>query len=1046
MLSLDTHQNRNYYARLHSLGKEIWKVAGFRPCRSGERNFLGDDDVTQGRQIGWVSPCMPPPAKPPPAAPLNARQNRGLAFNLQNSMRIRLPRGCAAISLSKFWFLQMDSFIPNGNGHPQIVAEPERLREKEGKEGSANGPAPADDAGLAARGHASSITPIKRGATAAEALAAELHREIAIRENLERKLAEAELRLAGRAGEYAPDQPAPAVPASEEIDLPIAAEAAVHEEMPAETTENEERGGSDEPEQRLAQTEQALADAERRIEETEQRLAGSEQRFAYLMTCSPVGFFDCDNVAGTAFHSQIYKEMLGYRDSELPDDPQTFLDLLHPEDVNAYWLSERESIGPGKRKFSYAARLRHRDGTYRWIESTGIEVIDADGQQLRVLGFHRDISARKALEERLHQSEERFNLIITSSPLGFYDADLLTGRSYYSALWKSMLGYRPEELADTQHAWLELVHPEDRAGVIALHAQRNFGEDRRPFSHTMRLRHKEGHHRWVQASGIDFFAPDGRLLRTLGFHADIDALKSAEEALATEKEFLGVTLDSISDGVITTDAGGNVTYLNASAETLCGLRSSEAMGLPIEEFYRRSGAQSRRQADNPVRAVLATGLRAAPHDPAHLLSTGRPERVVADNAAPIVDPSGRMVGAVLVFHDITDRHRAAEELQKAGRIESLGVLAGGIAHDFNNLLTAMLGNLSVARTGDDLPARATEALGRAEKACWRARDLTGQLLTFSRGGDPVRKSLELPLIIEQAVRGAVHNQPGIQLDYHCQPGLPTVEADEAQIVQVIHNLALNAVQAMQGSGTLRVRAGLVDSPAGLAAVQEAEFTAGAYIEIVLQDTGTGIATENLSKIFDPFFSTRSNGTGLGLAIAYSIVRKHEGVIRVESKLGSGSTFTVYLPKSPQATPPPREEPAAAAPRPTGRVLFMDDDPDILDLAGAILGLLDYEAVLTREGTEALAEYQAARAAGRPFAAVILDLTIPGGMGGKETMRRLAEIDPGVRAIVSSGYSNDAVIADFRAHGFVAMVAKPYRMEDLARALSEAISGVMPGRV
>jgi two-component system cell cycle sensor histidine kinase/response regulator CckA len=938
----------------------------------------------------------------------------------------------------------MDSVASTSNGHPLGVPN----RQPRERMGASDGTRPA----------VSMVNPSKRGATAAEALAAELHREIAIREGLERRLEDAEQRLARNAASPAPGAaPAdvPAVPNGAQMPHPQPAPGDVQPlaagpEILAPERPTSADDAPDEPpaagswqgvEQHLAETQAQLEAAEQRLAETEQRLAASEQRFEYLMTSSPLGFFDCDCVLNRFYFSPSYKEMLGRPEDEAPDPKRLYLDLLHPEDANTDWLAEREAIGEGVSRFTRSFRLRHRDGTYRWIESTGIDFADAEGRRTKVLGFHRDITARKALEERLHQSEERFNLIINSSPLGFFDADLVSGRSYYSPLFKSMLGYRPEELPDTQQTWLEIVHPDDRAGVIAAHAQREFGENRHSFSHTLRVRHREGHHRWVQASGIDFFSPDGRLLRTLGFHADINALKVAEEALAAEKEFLGVTLDSISDGVITTDADGNVTYLNTGAETLCGLRSSEATGVPIEEFYRRSGAQPRRQADNPVRAVLVTGLRAAPHDPAHLTAPGRPERVIADNAAPIVDPKGHMTGAVLVFHDITDRHRAAEELQKAGRIESLGVLAGGIAHDFNNLLTAMLGNLSVARSAADLPGRTTEALDRAEKACWRARDLTGQLLTFSRGGDPLRKTLALPVLIEQAVRGAVHHQPGIQIQYQCPPDLPTVEADEGQIVQVIHNLALNAVQAMPGTGTLRVTVSLADSVAALAAAQEAESAVGAFIEIVLQDTGSGIAAENLSKIFDPFFSTRSNGTGLGLAIAYSIVRKHEGVIRVESKPGAGSTFTVYLPVSPQAIPPARLKLPPLPPPPTGRVLFMDDDPDILDLAGAILGLLGYDAVLTHDGTEALAEYQTARAAGRPFSAVILDLTIPGGMGGKETMRRLREIDPGVRAIVSSGYSNDAVIADFRAHGFVAMVAKPYRMEDLAKALTEAISGV-----
>ena len=849
----------------------------------------------------------------------------------------------------------------------------------------------------------------KRGPSAAEALAAELHREIHRREELERRLVQTETRLAQSEARPA-SAPAP--------------------------VQDPETSTRKELEARLAQTEARLA-------QTEVRLIQSEQRLAYMMTSSPLGFFDRDRVAGTAYYSPGYKEMLGYRADELPDTLETFHALLHPEDENRDWLSERESVGEGINRFTRCFRLRHKEGHYLWIESTGMEFSDREGHTVRSLGFHRDITERKQLEERLHQSEERFNLLVTSSPLGFFDTDLVTGRSYYSPLWKGMLGYRAEELPDTHNTWMDLVHPDERAEMIAAHTERQFGESRRSFSNTVRMRHKDGGYRWIQASGIDFFAADGRLLRALGFHADIHALKMAEEALAHEKEFLGVTLDSISDGVITTDAEGHVTYLNAAAETLCGLPAIDALGLPIEEFYRRAGAQGRRQADNPVRAVLASGMRAAPHDPAHLVPDSRPQRVIADNAAPILDPTGRMAGAVLVFHDITDRHRAAEELQKAGRIESLGVLAGGIAHDFNNLLTAVLGNLSVASTGGGLPVRAIDALGRAEKACWRARDLTGQLLTFAKGGDPVRKTVQLSPVIERAVRGAMSHSP-VHMSFEFEDDLPSVEADEGQVIQVFHNMALNAAQAMPGGGSLHVRGSLVDSPEGLADIEGAENPGGLYVEIVMGDTGAGIAPEHLSKIFDPFFSTRTNGTGLGLAIAYSVVRKHEGIIRVDSAPGAGSTFTIYLPVSPKVPPPVREKPAPKPPRSGGKILFMDDDDDIRDLAGAILGLLGYEPTLTCEGTETLAAYQQARVSGEGFAAVILDLTIPGGMGGKETMRRLREIDPNVRAIVSSGYSNDAVIADFRAHGFMAMVAKPYRMEDLARVLNEAINGAAAG--
>ncbi|MBV9657946.1 MAG: response regulator [Verrucomicrobia bacterium] len=524
-----------------------------------------------------------------------------------------------------------------------------------------------------------------------------------------------------------------------------------------------------------------------------------------------------------------------------------------------------------------------------------------------------------------------------------------------------------------------------------------------------------------------------------------------------DDHLLAVTLDSITVAVVTTDSHGSITYLNAAAEELIGCPLSEIAGFPVEEVYRRAGAQARRQIDNPVRAVLQTGLRVSPRDTAQLAgdpAADRPTRVIADNAAPINDPgdeAGQLRGVVLVLHDITDRHRAAEELQKAGRIESLGLLAGGIAHDFNNLLTSVLGNLSVARSSGGnypsphdaarpaLPPAVVEAIDRAERACSRARELTNQLLTFAKGGDPVRKTVELPAPIEQAVHFALTGS-SVRADIRFDADLATVEADEGQLVQVFHNLALNAAQAMAAEGgTLEVRGINARGHPGGASPP---LPPGDYVVLTVRDHGCGISAEHMSKIFDPFFTTKANGTGLGLATTYSIIKKHDGAVIVESEPGVGTEFTIFLPANPAATAHAAHETTpelpTARPAPGLRVLFMDDDPDIRELIGAILALLGYEVTLTCDGAAAIKEYETALACGRRFAVVILDLTIPGGMGGKETVRRLREIDPKVRAVVSSGYSNDTVVSDFRQAGFVGMVAKPYRMEDLARVLNEVI--------
>ena len=429
------------------------------------------------------------------------------------------------------------------------------------------------------------------------------------------------------------------------------------------------------------------------------------------------------------------------------------------------------------------------------------------------------------------------------------------------------------------------------------------------------------------------------------------ALRLAEGALADQRERLGVTLDSITDAVATTDAKGRVTYLNPTAEKLAGLSRTEAAGRPVEDLYRRVGAQARRQMDNPVRAVLQTGLRVSPRDNAHFTDPEGNERVIADNAAPIISPrNGRLLGVVLVFHDITDRHRAAEELQRAGRIESLGLLAGGIAHDFNNLLASVLGNLSIARTAGRLSPVADAAMERGESACLRARELTGQLLTFARGGDPVRQPTALPELIRQAVRFSVM---GTNVRAECDFGadetaLAHIDADEGQLTQVFHNLALNAVQAMPDGGTLIVRARNVRHPGWT----DPPLPAGDYVVVTVSDTGTGIPEGSVPKIFDPFFTTKPGGTGLGLATTYSILRKHDGAIEVSTKVNHGTTFTIHLPASqvpvegalgagahPTEPGQPDPRPAAQSPEAKGvpqRILFMDDDMDIRELAGAIL--------------------------------------------------------------------------------------------------------------
>jgi two-component system, cell cycle sensor histidine kinase and response regulator CckA len=383
--------------------------------------------------------------------------------------------------------------------------------------------------------------------------------------------------------------------------------------------------------------------------------------------------------------------------------------------------------------------------------------------------------------------------------------------------------------------------------------------------------------------------------------------------------------------------------------------------------------------------------------------------------------------------DTTRRKKAEEEQARVEKLESLGILAGGIAHDFNNLLTAILGDISLARESSTEDAYLRELLSEAEGAALRAKDLTRQLLTFSRGGEPVKKGLDVGPVLRAAASLALRGSK-VCCDYALPSDLWPVHADEGQLGQVIQNLVLNAVQAMPDGGLVSISAENVREGDGDSGQEIRRF-----VRIAVTDTGPGIAPEIARRIFDPYFTTKQGGTGLGLATAHSIVKRHGGSIRLDTTIARGASFLVVLPSAPDG---PEGHPGASARAARGRglVAVMDDDELVRKAVARMLRGLGYDVAHARDGAELLALCAAARAEGRAVDAAILDLTIPGGMGGKETIAILREREPSVKAIVSSGYSNDPVMADYRAHGFCGVVAKPYQIEELAGTLASVLGG------
>jgi len=382
---------------------------------------------------------------------------------------------------------------------------------------------------------------------------------------------------------------------------------------------------------------------------------------------------------------------------------------------------------------------------------------------------------------------------------------------------------------------------------------------------------------------------------------------------------------------------------------------------------------------------------------------------------------------------MAEQKRAQEELQNVVKLESISILAGGVAHDFNNILTGIMGNVTLAKRYVKPGEKVFDRLLEAEKACLRARDLTQQLLTFSKSGTLVRRSSSIASLLKESASFNLRGS-GVRCEFSLPDDLWPVQFDEGQMNQVISNLIINAIEAMLESGVLNIRVKNAIIEEGSAV----PLPEGRFVEIAIQDQGIGIPEEKLDKIFDPYFTTKRKGSGLGLATAYSIIKSHSGCITVTSELNVGTTFCIYLPAAEKSSPSKKEPEMDTDFTGRGRILVMDDEEIIREMLGRMLTLDGYKVEVASDGAEAVEQYIRAREQGQPFAAVILDLTVPGGMGGREAIKKLLEVDPGVKTIVSSGYSNDPIVADFGKYGFKGVATKPYAATELENTLRNVL--------
>jgi len=759
--------------------------------------------------------------------------------------------------------------------------------------------------------------------------------------------------------------------------------------------------------------------------------AGDDASFRLLAEKGAAGFFDLNLVTGRAHYSAAWKRIIGYADAELPDTLDHWRQLIHPDDSSAAPDQLGKKLSVSSRPFVVEFRMKHRLGHWVWIQCLGLQVVGEGGELERVIGLHLDISERKELEETSIANDTRMQGLSGTGPLGAFELDFAAKTFWFSPAWRRILGWEAEGDEDGRAAFTAALPPADAASGPEVWLL-NLAVGQSSFVVPVQLQDRNGRLVSLVLGAHRTLTRKRDLARVTGFICPVPDGLNAAAGPGLPEGLAGEALATIAEAVIIVDDRGKIAFVNAvAARLLC--RSAESVrGQPVGEVFRLVNRESGRASDDPLDRVLTADkpLPLISDDALAASAEGLAPTPIVWTARTALDPAGKPYGAVFVFRDPNEMSLTPEELVKANRFEALGLLAGGIAHDFNNLLTTIMGGISLGRDTRDY-----SSLDDSEQACLAAKGLTRQLLTFAKGGAGTVAVHPAHDILADSVKIAAAGS-NAEVSVEVAPGTSPVQVDRGQMLQVFQNLVVNALQAMPPPPH-RPKVQLRAANVTLAAGQIAPLAAGEYVEFEVRDNGSGIPPQYVAKIFDPFFTTKKHGTGLGLATVLSIVRKHGGQIGLDTQEGVGTAFTVYLPTANRPVEVQARR-AASLRFGTGRVLFMDDDPKISSITATMLQSLDYKFDLAKNGEEAITFYKRYLNIGRPYDAVIMDISVVGGMGGEETFKALRELDPDIRAIVSSGYDNEDMARKFLELGFCGYLTKPYRVADLGKVLKTVL--------
>jgi len=663
-------------------------------------------------------------------------------------------------------------------------------------------------------------------------------------------------------------------------------------------------------------------------------------------------------------------------------------------------------------------------------------VFEGESKQVtKIVHIAKDITTLKKAEAARLDSEKKFQGIFDAASDGILVADIVD-KKFVDANKSicEMLGYTRDELFKLD---VSDIHPQEELPRVIEVFEKQVRREM-ILGAELPVKRKDGSIFYADISSRTVKLEGRQFL--VSIFRDVTLRIQAEQLLKEEKNKAQKYLDVASVMLVALNTKGEITLINQQGCKVLKVDEEYALGKNwFDYFIPKEVTQEVRKI---FEQIIAGDLQPVEYYENEVIKQNGELRTISFYNTILKDEKGFVVGTLSSGEDITDRKQAEEDkekleqqIQKNKKLESLGTLAGGIAHDFNNILSAILGNINLALFDETLQETTRNLLAESEKASLRAKDLVLQLLTFSRSGDPVKETATLDSIIKDSANFVMHGDK-VACQYNIPEDLWLVDIDKGQISQVIQNIVINASHAMPEGGKIEISCenAFSDNKRTLS-----NGNGGKFVKISIKDYGVGIPVKLFDKIFDPYFSTKQEGSGLGLAICQSIISKHNGDILVESVPGEGSTFTIYLPASDKTKP---QEKISAEGHKTYlpvKILIMDDEEMVRNVAKAMLTKLGNTVVLTADGVEAVKCYKESMNSVNPIQLVIMDLTIPGGMGGKDAVREIHKLNPEAKVIVSSGYSNDPVMANFKKYGFCATIAKPFQLQDLSRVLSQVLS-------